>query len=164
MFESLLSTTVKNSGGIVKPYRYYRMWITARNLVSAITVGEWELLDSNGFNQARGKPATASNQEFGNASGAFDGIVPANLGQPRWQTNTSTHPQWLQVDLQSAKEIVKFKLYCDSSQITNFADYSPKDWIFQGSLDNATWENIISVTNQTTAVWKTKREHEWNVV
>ena len=162
MLEANLLNRKRSSGGNTNPYRYFRMWITARNLSAAITVGEWELLDAAGINRALGKPATASAAEFGNASGAFDGIIPATLAQPRWQTNAPAHPQWIRVDLGSIIQIVRFNLYCDSSQISNFADYSPRNWIFQGSLNDTVWEDILPVNNWTTAVWKTKRKHEWN--
>ena len=142
-------------------YRYFRMWITARNQAAAITVGEWELYDAQNVNRALGKTATASNAEFGAAYGAVDGVVPVNLSQGRWQTNVATHPQWLQIDLGAVYSIVLASLYVDSSQITNYADYSPANWIFQGSLDGTTWNNILTVSGQTTAVWKSKRRHDW---
>ena len=154
-------TRKRNAGGAGSTYRYFRMWITARNEAAAITVGEWELYDNQNVNRALGKNATASNAEFGAAYGAVDGVIPANLTQGRWQTNVGTHPQWLQIDLGAVHTISLTSLYVDSSQITNYADYSPRNWIFQGSLDGTTWNDILTVSGQTTAVWKTKRRHDW---
>jgi len=145
----------------VVPYRYYRMMITARNQSAAITVGEWELYDASNVNRARGRTATASDAGFGNPSGAFDGIVPATLAQPRWQTNVATNPQWLSVDLGAVYSINRTVLYCDTSQIPNYAQYSPNTWYFQGSLNNTSWTDILQVSNYTQASWTAKRAHEW---
>lgn len=148
----------------VVPYRYYRMMITARNEPQAITVGEWELYDSNGINRARGKPSFASDAGFGDPSGAFDGIVPVNLQQGRWQTNAPANPQWISVDLGAVYSINRTILYCDSSQIPNYAQYSPNTWYFQGSLDNTNWNDILQVVGHTTTKWLEKRAHEWSFV
>lgn len=144
-----------------EPYRYYRMLITARNEVQAITVGEWELYDSSNVNRAAGRTATASNAENGSASGAFDGIVPTTLAQPRWQTNVRGEPQWLSVDLGAVYSINRTILYCDTSAMPNYAMYSPNTWYFQGSLNNSSWINILQVSNYTQASWSAKRAHEW---
>lgn len=153
-----------SGSNVLVPYRHYRMMITARNLSNAITVGEWELYDSSNVNRALGKTASASDQGFGNASAAFDGIVPANLSQPRWQTNTQTNPQWLAVDLGAEYLITRAVLYCDTSQIPNYAQYSPNTWYFQGSLDATSWKDILQVTGYTTALWSAKRAHEWRFI
>jgi len=163
MLENLLTRPPStDGGGLVKPFQYFRMFITARNESAAITVGEWEILDGSGVNRALGKPATASDQGFGNASAAFDGIVPATLAQPRWQTNSATNPQWLQVNIGSQIQAKQFVLYCDTSSIPNFANYSAQNWKFQGSNNGVDWEDILSVSGWTVAVWKTKRKHVWN--
>ena len=156
----LLGVGARPIGPIV-PYRYFRMWITARNQPAAITVGEWELYDAQNVNRARGKTASASNQEFGGASAAFDGIVPANLSQARWQTN-QTGLQWLAVDLGAEYQIVLTSLYCDTSQVLNYAQYSPNTWIFQGSKDNVVWNDILNVAGYTQSNWTAKRRHDWS--
>lgn len=156
----LLSGAPANSGGTVT-FRHFRLYILARNDPAAITVGEWELYNEAGVNVAAGKYATASDQGFGNASAAFDGIVPVNLSQPRWQTNDPRNPQWLAVDLGAPMGVSSTALFCDTSQIPNYAIYSPNYWIFQGSMDGNNWEDIMYVSGQTTAVWSSKRKHEW---
>ena len=161
MLESILIT---KKGSVIPPldaYRYYRMWIMGRNESAAITVGEWELYDNQGVNRALGKAASASNQEFGNASAAFDGIVPATLAQPRWQTN-QPGTQWLSVDLGAEYGIIKASLYCDSSQIQNYNEYSPNTWLFQGSKNGIDWVDILSVASYTSALWASKRRHDWD--
>lgn len=161
MLESLLFT-IRPPTGTAGPYRYYRMYITARNLPAAITVCEWEIIDEGGVNRALNKTATASSQDQGLAGHAVDGVVPSDLSGSRWQTNT-TGVHWLQVDIGESIIAKEFNLYVDSSKITNYADYSPNTWEFQGSNDTSEWVKLAAVANYTSSAWKSKYKHTWPV-
>lgn len=161
-YQRILLNT-KKPGVVTTPYRYFRMYITARNGPEAITIGEWELYDSSNINRARAGIASASDAGFGAASGANDGIIPVNLSQPRWQTN-ATGTQWIMIDLGALYSINRAVVYVDTSQIPNYATYSPNTWLFQGSTNTIAWSNILQVTGYTSAKWTEKRAHEWSFV
>lgn len=77
------------------------------------------------------------------AKGAFDGVVGS--GTNIWYSTTS-YPQWLDIFLGSEATVSKFSLY-NGSSTSGYHNYPPKSFIFQGSNNGTTYDDLLTVTD-----------------
>jgi len=144
---TIYSTTTGTGGtqtlNVTGSGRYVRMYGTARATQYGYSLWEFQVYGtlSGGTcgtaNAALNQPATASSTESASypASDAVDG----NTGT-RWSSAFSD-PQWLQVDLGSAKTICQVTLDWETAYATAFQ--------IQTSNDATTWTTIYSTTTGT---------------
>ncbi len=144
---TIYSTTTGTGGtqtlNVTGSGRYIRMNGTARATQYGYSLWEFQVYGSlsggacGTANAALNHPATASSTENANfpASAAVDG----NTGT-RWSSAFSD-PQWLQVDLGSAKNICQVTLNWEAAYATAFQ--------IQTSNDGSTWTSIFSTTTGT---------------
>ncbi|GAA3206638.1 discoidin domain-containing protein [Actinocorallia longicatena] len=125
--------------------RYVRMSGTARGTGYGYSLWEFQVYGGgdvppatcDSANAAQGRPASASSIENGGtpAAGAFDGDPGT-----RW-SSAHSDPQWVQVDLGSAKDICKVDL--------NWEGAYGKDFKIQASADGNSWTDLKTVTGGT---------------
>ncbi|MFC9291371.1 discoidin domain-containing protein [Streptomyces sp. NPDC057052] len=126
--------------------RYVRMQGVHRATAWGYSLWEFQVYGTSGgtapgtcdtANAAQGRPATASSTENAGtpASAAFDGDDGT-----RWSSQASD-PQWLRVDLGSARDLCGIDL--------NWEAAYAKDFQIQASADGQTWNTLRSVTGAT---------------
>jgi hypothetical protein len=124
--------------------RYIRMYGTARGTQYGYSLWEFQVYGTSSggggcgtTNLALNQPTTASSVQSASfpASAATDG----NLGT-RWSSAFSD-PQWLEVDLGSARTICQVGLAWEAAYATAFQ--------IQTSADGSTWTSIYSTTTGT---------------
>ncbi len=144
---TIYSTTTGTGGtqtlNVTGSGRYVRMYGTARATQYGYSLWEFGVYGSlsgggcGTANAALNQPATASSTEGGGfpASAAVDGSTGT-----RWSSAFSD-PQWLRVDLGSAKNICQVTLNWEAAYARSFQ--------IQTSNDGATWTTIYSTTTGT---------------
>ncbi|GAA3234513.1 discoidin domain-containing protein [Actinocorallia longicatena] len=124
--------------------RYVRMLGTARATGYGYSLWEFQVFGETGdggscgtADAARGRPASASSTENGGtpASAAFDGDSGT-----RW-SSAAADPQWLRVDLGSARTICRIDL--------NWEAAYGRDFTLETSADGASWSVLKTVTGGT---------------
>ena len=123
-------------------YRYYRL-VFSKNSANDnryYAINEFALygqIGAAGDNLCAGATASASGT-YGSqaASLAIDGN-PTTF----WESGLNGDPSWLKVDLGVAQVVRSMVI-----KSTAFADEIPKDFVFQGSNDDSTWEIIETYT------------------
>ncbi|SBT42009.1 discoidin domain-containing protein [Micromonospora narathiwatensis] len=122
--------------------RYVRMYGTARATAYGYSLWEFQVYGSTGggtgcdtaTNAALGRPATASSTE--NAGFPATAAVDGNLGT-RW-SSAASDPQWLQVDLGSARTLCRVVL--------NWEAAYARAYQIQTSTDGTGWTTVYSTT------------------
>lgn len=123
-------------------YRYYRLVFSknSNNDNRYYTVNEFALyvqIGAAGTNLCIGAIASASGAYNTQVAGlAIDGN-PTTY----WESAIDGAPSWLKVDLGVAQVVRSMVI-----KSTAFADEIPKDFVFQGSNDDSTWETIATYT------------------
>lgn len=135
------------SGAGATAYRYYRFWITANNGDPGYTaILEAELMASPGGADitSPGMTATASsNYQEHLPSKAFDNIQGPSPGTLPWaNADGFTFPHWLKIDLGVAQVVRALRLWNQYGD----GDRAPKDFLLQGSNNDADWTTIASFT------------------
>jgi hypothetical protein len=146
---SIYSTTTGTGGiqtlNVSGAGRYVRMYGTARATAYGYSLWEFQVFGTvgtaaacdTGTNVALNKPGTASSAE--NAASGAASALDGNTGT-RWSSAFSD-PQWLQVDLGSARSICQVTLNWEAAFASAFG--------IQVSNDAATWTSIYSTTTGT---------------
>jgi hypothetical protein len=146
---SIYSTTTGTGGvqaltGLSGTGRYIRMYGTVRATQYGYSLWEFQVFTTGTggggcgtANAALNQPTTASSLE--NAGFTAAAATDGNTGT-RWSSAFSD-PQWLEVDLGSAKTICKVTLIWEAAYATAFQ--------IQTSADNANWTSIYSTTTGT---------------
>lgn len=138
-------------GGLSPAYRYWRIYVTANNGDSFLSMNEVELrLTSGGVDQTlpvgSGGVTAASNDYFG-ANGAA--AVNDNTSDvSAFVANWSGGPQWWYYDFGSgnSKAIAQVGIWPES---TSSYTRAPRDFIIQGSPDASTWTDLATYTSIT---------------
>ncbi|WP_182887909.1 discoidin domain-containing protein [Microbispora sp. H10885] len=123
--------------------RYVRLYGTARATAYGYSLWEFQVYGTTSSSgcgtadAAQGRPATASSTE--NASTPASAAVDGNTGT-RW-SSAFGDPQWLQVDLGSARTICKVVLTWEAAYATAFR--------IQVSDNATTWTDVYSTTTGT---------------
>jgi len=160
-------------------YRHYRIYVTASNGNTYVSIGRFYLygpsvevisptyIEEHGFSSGRNYYAhdqitrsivphmtsnrtpspyvVTSNDEFSSTYAGYNGFTLKN--NTYWRSSnapTPANPIWLSINLGDVIKIDKYSI-----RTTGDILYSPKDWIFQGSLDGTTWVDIHSVVGDT---------------
>ncbi|MGW5266313.1 discoidin domain-containing protein [Microbispora sp. NPDC004025] len=129
--------TVTGSG------RYVRLYGTARATAYGYSLWEFQVYGTTSSggcgtaDAAQGRPATASSVE--NAGTPASAAVDGNTGT-RW-SSAFGDPQWLQVDLGSARTVCRVVLSWEAAYATAFK--------IQVSGDASTWTDLYSTTTGT---------------
>jgi hypothetical protein len=151
-WSSIYSTTTGTGGtqalaGLTGTGRYIRMYGTARGTQYGYSLWELQVFTTGSgggscgtANAALNQPTTASSLE--NASFTAAAATDGNPGT-RW-SSAFADPQWLEVDLGSAKTVCAVTLTWEAAYATAFQ--------VQVSADNATWTPIFSTTTGTGGV------------
>ncbi len=91
------------------------------------------------------------------AANAFDDTYSPDNDDSRWGSNGAdleNSPDWLKYDFGEGNEkvIIQYRFYT-----SNDIHYNPDDWIFQGSNNDADWDDLDTQTAQQTALntWHT---------
>lgn len=152
-------------GGSFSPvaYRYWRVLITANNGSSSeVAIGRMELFyrDSNGYlcndasDTSKGSASSKNSNSGYEATRAFNNADPICQSDPDcWASNAAPSvgsPQWLKYDFGAgnSKAICAFAIHARSNN-TFAPGQCPKDFVLQGSDDDSTWNDVITVTNST---------------
>lgn len=130
-------------------YSKYRLLVTrsASGGTGYVTVNEFRGFaagDGSGTNLLTGGTATASGQYMSQAPGlAFD-----NTAGTYWESDNASSPggRWLRYDLASPVVVRNFYLSSTSQPAE-----VPRDFIFQGSNDGTTWDNLFQVVDWVTS-------------
>ncbi|MEV4298791.1 discoidin domain-containing protein [Microbispora rosea] len=144
----LYSTTTGTGGtqtlNVTGTGRYVRVYGTARATGYGYSLWEFQVYGTTGTssgcagsNAALNRPATASSTE--NAGTPASAAVDGDAGT-RW-SSAAADPQWLQVDLGSAKTICKVVLTWEAAYATAFR--------IQVSDNTTTWTDLYSTTTGT---------------
>lgn len=125
----------------ISAYSKYRLMVTKSSSGTAGYVainefGLYETADHSGANLCTGATATASG--IYDASRAAAKAIDGNAGT-FWESNNTSLPKWLQVDLAGAVEVRS--MYLSS---TTYINEVPRDFSLQGSNDGAAWDTIIN--------------------
>jgi len=139
------------AGNIVRPgwWRYYRLYVTAIGSGSTFGLGEVEL---------RASASGADMTNTGTGVAGTSGVGLARIVDNKWavdadcyETFSGAAPYWVSADLgtYTAEQAVFAAELAIYPPVTGTAERSPKDFIVQGSNDNATWTNIKSFSGVT---------------
>ncbi|WP_424531295.1 discoidin domain-containing protein [Sphaerisporangium viridialbum] len=145
---SIYSTTTGTGGTqdltVTGTGRYVRMYGTQRATAYGYSLFEFQVYGTTApatgcgtDNAAQGRPATASSTE--NAAFPAGNAVDGNAGT-RWASAFSD-PQWLQIDLGSAKQVCGVTLVWEAAYATAFQ--------LQLSADANAWTTVYSTTTGT---------------
>ena len=132
-------------GGSAGPYRYWRLYITARDGDPDYTsIGELELLDgATDLTNGLGGSATASASGIGAASAAVDGDQDNPWG------SSNALPQWWAIDLGSAQTLTSYTIRSQHA----VTGRTPTQWELQGNNASAdpgeTWTMVDAQTGET---------------
>ena len=85
------------------------------------------------------------------AKNVVDGSVNDWIGiRPMWLSSISPSQHWVSVDLKSIKEVNQFVIvHAPASEFSGHADAYLKDYIIQGSNNNSTWIDLVSIVGNT---------------
>lgn len=122
-------------------FRYYRLWIAARDGSSNTTVKELTLHETSGGSNF------ATNHTGASANSVFSGTYPAAAafdGNPatQWYSTTSSPPHWLRADFSTPHPLEKYTIMGDAAG-------SPSSWTLEGSNDGLYWTPLDTVTGET---------------
>ena len=133
--------TVTQSSSGSAGFRYWRTYITANNGDAYLSIAEVEYRDSSGgANIATDPLAISASESYGpnTPHRLIDGIFMSV-----WYTNGSPMPHWFTYDFTSPVSLFEI------SMSIHEPDRAPKDFVIQGSNDNATWTDIAFHTGNT---------------
>lgn len=136
-------------GGGGATYRYWRIYVTAVNAGAYLAIQEIELRATPGGPDLTHPldPAYQSSYfapDNAVAGKAIDDIF-TNPATGCFVTDGSAMPQWGSWDLGSPETVAEFAIWPQYHDV-NGPDRAPKDFVIQGSDDNATWVDVLTLT------------------
>lgn len=125
-------------------YRYFQVLInSAQGDVVAIEEIEIAATHGGGDITTPSMTVTASSSTYP-ASNAFDNNA-FNFWMSAGAPPTVAAPQWIRIDLSGIKELKEVRMRKWTQY--GFDKMTPKDFIFQGSNDGLSWEDIAAYSN-----------------
>ena len=149
----VMAASLRRSGGGGSSYRYFRLYLTQGAADSHVTIAEFQGYDvAAGANLFQGETITASSEGFGyvaaNANDGNDSTFWHTADAP-----TVAAPQWLKVDVGAGNEFVPVQF---GIRVRSDSGNFPLDFVFQGSNDNATWDDLITRTDESWSLGERK--------
>lgn len=140
---SIKFTQPINEIPLQKPkYKYFR-WEIVNSWSSRIYLYEVEFFNGEIYYSPTGTVTqSGSNGDFYHARKAFDNDIST-----LWWT-TSTTNQWIQIELEQAITLEKFRWNTSSSA------YRPRNFVLKGSNDGLSWDLLYSGESSNTKNWK----------
>lgn len=130
-------------GGGGAAYRYYRINISNNSGAGNATVVKLDLrTEIDGSDITGSGTASASESHPSHPpAGAFD-----NDTDTRWSVPKGDLPAWLEYDLGAGNDasVVQYAVTGAAYNLESITD-----WIFQGSVDGAAWDDLHTVTEET---------------
>lgn len=167
IFSSYRNSVEKFSDEIVvmtsKAFRYYRIFITDNEWT---TDGYSEMQEIELALTASGAdittPTTPAFQSSYFASRTASKLVDNNFtgGEAIWTSGAQTFPQWVAFDLSTVQEVKELRIY--PPYAVAYSKRAPKNFVVQGSNDNANWIDIQSFSNVTG--WTSGVSKKFNLV
>lgn len=124
-------------------FRYWRVWVTAINGGSRLSIDELRYRDFAGNILTTPSSPVVVSSAFGGRPGsrAFDGD---NLTD--WSSASASMPQNIQVDMGTPQEVVTLGIDVPAG---GFEINAPRDFLVEGSNDATNWTTVLTVVNST---------------
>lgn len=136
--------TYPSNAGNTPTYRYYRIWMTANNGGDLFGIGELEMRATAGGPDLT-TPATPCAASSWHPNGHIPGFL-VNDTADAWLTSSGAAPAWVTVDMGAVTRVEELAIRGVPDEIARM----PRDFIVEGSNDNATWDVIKLIAGQTT--------------
>lgn len=130
----------------------FRLYITANNVDAYTAIQEMEIRNAVGGSNLT-LPTMAAGQSTYFAANSNTGAKAFDLNftdftSATWVTDGTALPQWLSIDLGKVSPAIG-EIAIWPQNWSGGPARAPKDFVFQGSTDNYSWTDILTVTGAT---------------